>query len=854
MSDVKTEKDGSVGIVTRADVAGARQQAQETVKDAEKLRDETLGAEGAQQRAEGEIHRVAKDIDGVSDGAEGLDVPPPEEVDVWGVDTETGQPIPRPGTPPPLPGQGGPLQPGGGTTGAPGQPQPGAPAGGPPGAAPRMRHLPLPSMYPGTRRRTPGALPTVQPAMWARGVKVAAGVVGTVAGKVDQVGRRVAGVTAAYMAQHIIRAPGVADRYDQEIARQIAALGMSTPHNVSERWKVDKSPGWGTRWDRAEGDNTIAFRRQMNTIRDLFQMTGNEYLAMTRELGPYANQRRAVVGTAMIAREYGITGAQAGRFQRTFAEHTDIGRRRAYSTTEAQQPIGHFMEFGGMRDRAGLFMDDAAGFARSMADGQGAADSSSVLGYTAWLGSIGLGTRGDIGRRLLTGASRHGGDMIHALKIRAVQTFLSSERVRESSANGARTVKERAGFTLGAGRTAVHLDTRGSLFDAELAIGSKDPRLLPAYKRMSQRLAREHGGLNPQDYAMTVFGQMAGVGPAQVKKVWNDLGALDDVDLLSRTPEKDVTWTQGPYHDDGGKDGKSSGAVAAAMDLQQHAMGHGMNYLLRSVNEGLTVAVAGMQANRGFTDSLLEGLYTLDPDLLKLGALAGGLQGGIGGRTQAAIFGGVLATRDVVNLPKNVSSFTNAMHPASSASDEATPPATASEPQRPTPPADAPPVGAPPAPSPTPGPSGLVIPVPGSMPGQDLGAPRYRFGKFDHAHNGLDFFAPVGTPVNAAGPGEVISVRNRKAWENANTPQGRGAGIMVKLRHADGTTTSYMHLDDIAQGLKRGDRVEAGQRLGSVGRTGIWNPRTGSHLHFEVRDPRGTPISPSAAIGIGAAP
>ncbi|WP_187496687.1 M23 family metallopeptidase, partial [Pantoea agglomerans] len=59
-----------------------------------------------------------------------------------------------------------------------------------------------------------------------------------------------------------------------------------------------------------------------------------------------------------------------------------------------------------------------------------------------------------------------------------------------------------------------------------------------------------------------------------------------------------------------------------------------------------------------------------------------------------------------------------------------------------------------------------------------------------------------------------------------------GYGRYVIVDHADGYSTYYAHLSAFARGLKTGETVKQGQRIGSVGMTGA---ATGPHLHFEVR-------------------
>lgn len=101
-------------------------------------------------------------------------------------------------------------------------------------------------------------------------------------------------------------------------------------------------------------------------------------------------------------------------------------------------------------------------------------------------------------------------------------------------------------------------------------------------------------------------------------------------------------------------------------------------------------------------------------------------------------------------------------------------------------------------------------------------------------HNGQDFAAPQGTPVLAASGGTVL-----RAWNDTKF----GGGLSVLVRHPDGSTTGYAHLNDIK--VERGAQVEPGQPIGSVGRTGR---ATGPHLHFTYRDPNGKRLNPMEAI------
>ena len=89
------------------------------------------------------------------------------------------------------------------------------------------------------------------------------------------------------------------------------------------------------------------------------------------------------------------------------------------------------------------------------------------------------------------------------------------------------------------------------------------------------------------------------------------------------------------------------------------------------------------------------------------------------------------------------------------------------------------------------------------------------------AHKGVDYAAPIGTPVRAAGDARVRFVG-----------QQGGYGKVIELEHRAGIVTVYGHLSRFAQGLSRGDRVGQGDVIGFVGMTGL---ATGPHLHYEYR-------------------
>jgi murein DD-endopeptidase MepM/ murein hydrolase activator NlpD len=100
---------------------------------------------------------------------------------------------------------------------------------------------------------------------------------------------------------------------------------------------------------------------------------------------------------------------------------------------------------------------------------------------------------------------------------------------------------------------------------------------------------------------------------------------------------------------------------------------------------------------------------------------------------------------------------------------------------------------------------------------------------FTRMHEGVDFPAPRGTPVLAAGDGRIV-----QAGRNG------GYGNWVKIVHSKALATGYAHMQRIARGIRAGVRVRQNQVIGFVGSTGL---STGPHLHFELRR-NGKPVNP----------
>ncbi|WP_016881569.1 MULTISPECIES: M23 family metallopeptidase [unclassified Rhodococcus (in: high G+C Gram-positive bacteria)] len=96
-------------------------------------------------------------------------------------------------------------------------------------------------------------------------------------------------------------------------------------------------------------------------------------------------------------------------------------------------------------------------------------------------------------------------------------------------------------------------------------------------------------------------------------------------------------------------------------------------------------------------------------------------------------------------------------------------------------------------------------------------------------HGGIDIAAPIGTPIQSAADGEVISAGPAS-----------GFGLWVRVRHDDGAVSVYGHINEFIVNV--GQRVAAGQQIATVGNRG---QSTGPHLHFEVSDAGGNRLNPS---------
>ena len=114
----------------------------------------------------------------------------------------------------------------------------------------------------------------------------------------------------------------------------------------------------------------------------------------------------------------------------------------------------------------------------------------------------------------------------------------------------------------------------------------------------------------------------------------------------------------------------------------------------------------------------------------------------------------------------------------------------------------------------------MRTPINGARLSSGYGMRRHPILGYTKKHLGVDFAAPVGTPIYAGGDGTITMV----GWHG-------NFGKYVRIRHNSTYSTGYAHLSGYAKGMKKGKRVRQGQVIAYVGSTGM---STGPHLHYEV--------------------
>ena len=114
----------------------------------------------------------------------------------------------------------------------------------------------------------------------------------------------------------------------------------------------------------------------------------------------------------------------------------------------------------------------------------------------------------------------------------------------------------------------------------------------------------------------------------------------------------------------------------------------------------------------------------------------------------------------------------------------------------------------------------MKTPINGARLSSGFGMRKHPILGYNKKHQGVDFAAPTGTPIMAAGTGHIEFVGNNG-----------GAGKYIRIKHLNGYKTSYSHLSKYASGIQKNIKVRQGQVIGYVGNTGL---STGPHLHYEV--------------------
>lgn len=124
----------------------------------------------------------------------------------------------------------------------------------------------------------------------------------------------------------------------------------------------------------------------------------------------------------------------------------------------------------------------------------------------------------------------------------------------------------------------------------------------------------------------------------------------------------------------------------------------------------------------------------------------------------------------------------------------------------------------------------MRTPIDGARMSSGYGMRRHPVLGYSRMHKGVDFAAPTGTPIYAAGDGVVEMAQRFSSYGN-----------YVRIRHNGSLKTAYAHMNGFAKGMAPGKRVKQGEVIGYVGTTGR---STGPHLHYEVME-NGVQINPN---------
>ena len=114
----------------------------------------------------------------------------------------------------------------------------------------------------------------------------------------------------------------------------------------------------------------------------------------------------------------------------------------------------------------------------------------------------------------------------------------------------------------------------------------------------------------------------------------------------------------------------------------------------------------------------------------------------------------------------------------------------------------------------------IRTPISGGRLSSSYGMRKHPISGYNRMHKGVDFAAPTGTPIIAAGSGVIT----KAGWNGSY-------GRYIRIRHNSTYDTAYAHMSRLARGITPGRRVEQGQVIGYVGSSGR---STGPHLHYEI--------------------
>lgn len=114
----------------------------------------------------------------------------------------------------------------------------------------------------------------------------------------------------------------------------------------------------------------------------------------------------------------------------------------------------------------------------------------------------------------------------------------------------------------------------------------------------------------------------------------------------------------------------------------------------------------------------------------------------------------------------------------------------------------------------------MKTPIDGARISSGFGVRRHPVLGYSKMHKGIDFAAPTGTPIYAAGEGKIVKMGPFSSYGN-----------YIRIKHSNGIETAYAHMKGFKAGLRSGARVKQGEVIGYVGTTGR---STGAHLHYEI--------------------